>query len=497
MGKLYVYARGSRPTWYIGGFPTGKKQRSTGLAGPDARKLADRLCANEQKMLDALVAKHGPIGPMTVARWHRPWVDGLRADGRPAADKYDGLISQHVLPVIGNVPLADLTVEHIFAVLRHTQGTRAQRTRLQIFTVMKMMFRAAIPRHLASNPCLEVERGHALMPKNVDHDPLFRKLARFTIEEVSILLFDERVPEDRRFFYAIAFCTGMRSGEISALTFEMYDPTTTPLGELTVARSYKAEKKTIKGTKTGGIRLVPVIPLLAELWAEWAAPGGGWSRLTGKESPAAGDLVVPTGPLGKNPHRNTHTTLELFHDDLRRLGLRERSIHFSRHTFIRLCKAEGATKEILKWVTHGRPKEDAFDEYSEPPWRQMCQHASLFPLVRPAREAEAVPLRKYAISGGEHLQGTDSGTDVSNTSGESWSAARFARSAASRGPDGTVGDPEGNPGDFEAPSTPASAQEATDGPHVCRSVSAVSAARRALERGAVDEALAILRGASR
>src|SRR5258708_27240637 len=39
----------------------------------------------------------------------------------------------------------------------------------------------------------------------------------------SQLISDERIPEDRRVFYSIAFLGGLRTGEVSALRFRAYD----------------------------------------------------------------------------------------------------------------------------------------------------------------------------------------------------------------------------------------------------------------------------------
>jgi hypothetical protein len=61
-----------------------------------------------------------------------------------------------------------------------------------------------------------------------------------------------------------------------------------------------------------------------------------------------------------------------FHDDLSRLGLRRRRHYDTRRTFISLAQADGARKDVLRWVTHG-PTGKAFDAYTTLPWATLCE----------------------------------------------------------------------------------------------------------------------------
>jgi len=63
--------------------------------------------------------------------------------------------------------------------------------------------------------------------------------------------------------------------------------------------------------------------------------------------------------------------LRRFHRDLKRLGLRRRRQHDLRRTFVSLSLADGARKDVLRWITHG-PTGDIMDLYTTLPWSSLC-----------------------------------------------------------------------------------------------------------------------------
>jgi hypothetical protein len=66
-------------------------------------------------------------------------------------------------------------------------------------------------------------------------------------------------------------------------------------------------------------------------------------------------------------------SLRRFHWDQDTVGVRWRRQHDARRTFISLCLTDGARKEVLKWVTHSRPKEDQMDDYTTLLWNSLCE----------------------------------------------------------------------------------------------------------------------------
>ena len=503
--KLYLYERGPKPAYYIGGYPTGKKQRSTGLSGLANRKLAEKLLASEQKDLDAIIAATGPQGPMTLTRWCATWIATLKKDGNASAARYEERIKTYVLPHIGQVPLVDLGEDHMLTLLRALKDTHlAHRSRRNVWKNVKQMLTAAVPRQIPSSPCTLIRRGHLLLPKSLDADPLWRRQAKYSAEDVATLVYDERVPLDRRVLYALLFCTGVRVGEASALRVGAYDRTKQPLGQLTVALSYQTEGRKTKGLKTDGSRGVPVHLALEAILTPWLAPGGGWAQMLGRD-PDERDLIIPSR-WGNN--RGRYSVLAGLKRDLKKLGMRDRRIHDTRRTFISLCLDAGATKERLSWVTHGKPpgtNDDAFDGYDEPAWPVLCAQVASFPLDRPAPDARVIPMRQVAGLRGSHLQDTYNGGKSAKSKGESAPVYGSTCSAAPMGHKGTnkaitiidghlsVESQTSSGQPAASASIPVSRQQDTNEPHLCPAVSATYKALTALEAGDVKAAMAILR----
>jgi integrase len=155
--------------------------------------------------------------------------------------------------------------------------------------------------------------------------------------------------------------------EAAALRWRHLDATMDPLWRLLVATSYSRRERRTTGTKTGATRAVPVHPTLAKILAAWQI--GGWARMLGQ--PTGGGLDDLLIPSRRGIERSTSHGLKRFHEDLERVGLRPRRLHDLRRTFISLCRDDGASRDVLRWVTHAPPKE-AFDTYTTFAWATVC-----------------------------------------------------------------------------------------------------------------------------
>jgi len=113
-------------------------------------------------------------------------------------------------------------------------------------------------------------------------------------------------------------------------------------------------------------REIPVHPGLAQVLIEWRRLG--WKSTYGR-SPKDDDLIIPSTEGG---HRSVTYALKTFHRDLEVLGLRKRRLHDCRRTFISLAQDGGASKDVLRFLTHPSPG-DAFDLYSTPSWEARCE----------------------------------------------------------------------------------------------------------------------------
>jgi len=365
-----VYARGER-LWIGYKDPSGKwvYARTDFTVGHEdkARKV---LQAVERQVKAGEAYGEAQLGPVTLERYFERWIAERKRLVASAKDD-ETRLRRHALPTLGRLALREiraLQVRNLVRALKAKCGPGkdqlAPRTVRHVYATLHRLFEDALAEELIEvNPCT-LKRGE--LPAKVDKDPTWRATAVFTREELTALISDARIPEHRRVLYAGIFLTGSRIGEWAARRWRDWDTTLQPLGRLLVATSYSRKLHREKSVKTERPREVPVHPVLAGILAAWRADG--WANLYGR-APTPDDLISPS-PTGR--HLADPNVLERLHADLATLGIRPRRIHDSRRTFISLAQADGARKDVLRWVTHG-PTGDIVDLYTTLPWATLCE----------------------------------------------------------------------------------------------------------------------------
>jgi integrase len=389
---------------------------ASGLVVGQERLARAKFEALEAAASRATGATSNPAAPLTVRAYAESWIDGRRElDLDWKNDR--GRLDHHVLPVIGDMPIADVRTRHIvdlFARIR-TRAERpvAQRTVYNIYSVVAALFRdAQLADKIESSPCVLTKRQ--LGPLR-DKDPEWRAGAVFTRDEARTLIGDERIPPDRQMVYAFGLLAGMRPGESSALRWRHYDPTTEPLGKLTVALAYNTRKGRAKTTKTEAVRVVPVHPVLAAMLAEWKL--GGWAAMMGR-NPEPDDLILPLPPAAAARRRTREGDAFRGHDysgkrwredDMPALGWRYREPYATKSTFITLAIEDGARPEIIRdRITHSKARRDAFSGYDRGPhWIETCAELCKLKISRSVEPA--------AVTAAVTVSATDENAD-----GKSW-----------------------------------------------------------------------------
>lgn len=376
------------------------KRKATGT---DDERQARKIKREIEKTLARATAGDDD-GPLSVSAYSKQWLDAR--DGRVAGIRDERTrFRLHVNPSIGSMRIDDVKPRHVRDLLLGLRGKLAPRTLENVKATLHTMFRdAEIEELIVSNP-VKVPKG--ILPGKVDKDPAWRAKAVFTRGEVETLISDERIPIDRRVYYALLAFTGMRIGEVAALRWSAYDRAPEPLGMISVHASYSVRKKAEKGTKTGIPRRVPVHPVLAKILAEW--------RIF---HPAVDDeLIVPNRD---GNYRNQHRALDRFYEDLDRLELRRRRLHDLRRTMITLSRADGARPDLLKWITHG-PSKSILDEYTSFPWAPICETIGLLKIER--REGTLIAMPAAAVATGPNATPQNPLTTL-ETVVQSWSSDR-------------------------------------------------------------------------
>lgn len=313
--------------------------------------------------------RNGEAGALTLTAYATGWID-RRKTATVKDDKTR--LELHILPRIGHMPIADVRPRHCRDVImfHREAGVLSPKTIRELASLMTTLFKSALIDEVVTMQPSIYERG--VLPKKADKDPTWRAEAIYTRAEVVQLLTDDRIPRDRRIFYALKFFTG-RHSEVARLTWSQWERDCEPLTSLNVAY-----------TKSKVPRRVPVHPVLAKLLAEWKLEG--WEDLYG-EKPKLHHLIIPTRNLTKRGAAESQRQL-LF--DLEKIGLRvkagktrNRRGHDLRRTLITLARSDGAIDSLLRLVTHGASGNDILDIYSTPIWADVCREIAKLRIALP------------------------------------------------------------------------------------------------------------------
>jgi integrase len=327
-----------------------------GSAGDDEQRIWKLV----EQLLDARRAR-GPeqMQTPTLNCLYDDWIERRKKLGLRNTHNERAQLENHVLPVLGEVPLDEIRVRHVRDLIDALRGSSlAPRTVRSIYGTLHKLFEDLVVDELVpSTPCVLTKDQ---LPHLRDKDPEWRARALFTREELERLISDRRIPHDRRVLNAIKLLTGVRFGEAAGLRWRDLDEAAVPLMCLAIARSYNQR------TKTDAPRQVPVHPVLMKILMEWKRIG--FVQMTGRE-PLPDDLIVPSR---RGRMRSRHQHRNKFLDDLERLGLRPRRVHDTRRTFITLLRVDGARRDVLKQITHATER-SVMDLYTTLPWPTLCE----------------------------------------------------------------------------------------------------------------------------
>lgn len=377
MGTVYAY-RGKLRIMFVNAHGQRKNVATPFIVGQEKEAAAALLEVERSVERQRRVSLDGK-SPPTLSDFTIKWNE-KRAKTKAGAKMDAGRLHDHVLPVLGNHMLSELRPFHVRDMVEGLVAKGlAPKTVHNVYGVLHRMLEDAVEDEVITvSPC-SLKRG--TLPKKKDKVPGWRNTAVFNRDEAERLISDEGISQQRRVQASLMFLAGLRYGEVAALRWSDWDPTLRPLGRLSVTRSFESHGRTEKGTKTDCPRNVPVHPVLAAMLAEWKlATGGG------------GDGLVAPHPNTSRNQLNNYA-YDRWQADLRRMGIRRRRQHDARRTFVSLALADGASREMLHWVSHGS-KRDILDAYTTPPWEALCAAVSNLKI---ARRAEAQVLKLLAV----------------------------------------------------------------------------------------------------
>lgn len=266
------------------------------------------------------------------------WLQSLRS--RDLSCSYvlraEQYVVNHLNPVFGKMDIKEIRPSHVASLIAKLRAKKLTADTINsIVKSLKALFSFhAEEENVLTNP---VKKKHIIRDNEVQKDEVV-----WTPEEAGKLLAyaDEKYTGDKRWvylMYKIPLNTGMRQGEILALSWEDIDFKNS---RLRVNKSYCSKSRRPKPPKNGKTRYPPLSPSLARDIREYAMQ------------------MKRRGPLFKREdgqYESVHT-LRNRHwlKDIEALGLRHMKYHNTRRFFIRESIRKGVREaELRKIVGHG------------------------------------------------------------------------------------------------------------------------------------------------
>jgi hypothetical protein len=231
-----IRKRGS--TWWIWFHANGKRFDESSKSGSE-REARALLTQRRREIAEGRFGARST----TVREYLEKWIEARRAAGVRNVRNEVVFFERHVYPAIGAMPLGEVRRAHVrdlvqaisASVSPRTGAPLAPRSILHVYATLRTAFADAVRDEiLTANPCtLTTRKGE--LPAKRDRDPAWRSTAVYSRDEAERLISDDRIPLDRRVFYALMLCAGLRSGEAAGRRWSDYDADAAPLGRLLVA----------------------------------------------------------------------------------------------------------------------------------------------------------------------------------------------------------------------------------------------------------------------
>lgn len=366
--------RGAK-TYYYATFMAGEgadRRQEQEYAGTTKRQALELSAKREREVRDGTYSKEHRTAAVTVAAYAKTW--GENRTNKTASDDRSRL-RDHVIPHIGHMRLADVepkTIRDLIAKLGKI-GAIEPATIHNVYGTVSTMFRTAVfEKLIPATPCVLLKKMLPSVPnkqKEIYEKTDLRKLVTV-----------DRIPLDRRTFYALLGLTAMRHGEGAGRRWRDWDPKTPILGCLHVDTQYYDEPlKSPDGEERP--RRVPVHPTLALILQHWKDVG--FPQLFGR-APRPEDFIVPSrrGPQYCRTVRRSLANLTETREkkgrsghrlsDCDAAGVTPLTIHRLRDTCISHARRDGARKDVFERISHNA-KGDIVDGYTLFDWAPLCE----------------------------------------------------------------------------------------------------------------------------
>jgi integrase len=198
-----------------------------------------------------------------------------------------------------------------------------------------------------------------------------KRNARTNYETEDIILMLSCPDDEARVLALLALLTGMREGEVCGRRFRDWDRHSVPLGCLLIASQYNDQPLKGDHDEIGeAARKAPVHPALASVLEWWWSDG---FEFTYCRKPTRDDFIVPRKFKGDTCLNHTRSSAyKLWRKACEAAGVKNRSLHSTRHTFLTLTQRGGARDKVIEQVTHNAAG-TTVDHYTHWTWGPLCE----------------------------------------------------------------------------------------------------------------------------
>ncbi len=342
-------ADGTRPWIHLDPSPRSKQAeaRAREKAAAWAERVAREQIVSVSDVRPAASAAEPSAGE-TVRQYAKRWLAERERRGLASVATDRGRLDNHVLPVIGDRPLAEVTRDELRAVVaaldaKSASGAFSWRTAVRCWGLVTKLFSDAVDskradlRSRTDNPCAGLPGPDSGVEKGKQW---------LYPSEVGALLACDAVPTRWRRLYALAAYLYLRPGELAALEWADVHA---GLGYLSIHQALDLRTGEVGPTKTKHTRKVPIRPALVPLLDAIRAETGGEGRVVQH------DHANKDAQHGFPPLEDLAATLRAH---LKRAGVDRADLHEDRATTKRLTfydlRATGITWEVLDGTEHVR-----------------------------------------------------------------------------------------------------------------------------------------------
>ena len=260
----------------------------------------------------------------TLADYLDRWLERRKKNPKVRASTLannKGHLEIHVKPALGASPLAELRPKQIrdFVIALRSKSVTprgssptarplaAHTVRNIVATLRDALDDAVGEELISSNPArarlvsAEIPAAETRAGENV--------IVHLSIAEAERLMKHDKLPEERRVRYLLAFTSGMRDGELAGLTWADLDDSTVRVAKQISTRALTPTRPKTKHAH----RVLPLHSLAAEALKTWKTTG--WVLLVGRKPQS-------TDPVFADEHGNPHRprSAELLREDLEAAG---------------------------------------------------------------------------------------------------------------------------------------------------------------------------------